>query len=199
MPFQVGNKCGAHKNHARGFKCRNMTQLKDMRWMRKGEDFQRIPSVEVERWVAEGWVYGRPQPSEESRQKMSEAQKKRVGRVRALPGARLNSWYKTRYNRTTADFDAKYKEQGDHCALCPAIGTPKRRLCWDHDHKCCSGIRACGKCVRGLLCIKCNNKVGHLEQMMKDGLVPNASSGTWLDSALKYLSKYSSYQNDTLT
>jgi hypothetical protein len=25
-------------------------------------------------------------------------------------------------------------------------------LCIDHDHKCCPGLRTCGKCIRGVLC-----------------------------------------------
>jgi hypothetical protein len=32
----------------------------------------------------------------------------------------------------------------------------------DHDHACCPGNHGCSKCVRGLLCIKCNMAIGAL-------------------------------------
>jgi hypothetical protein len=190
MPFQRGNKLGTHGNHARGFRCRNLKQLKNMRWVHRGDECQRVTKSQLEEYLADGWENGRPSPSEESRQKMSESGKARVGRVRALPGARRNTEYKVRYNRTIEDFEAKYIEQGEHCALCPSKGNAKRRLCWDHDHTCCPSFRACGKCVRGLLCIGCNNKLGRLETFLLEGLKIEATEGTWSARAINYLNSY---------
>jgi hypothetical protein len=48
--------------------------------------------------------------------------------------------------------------QGGHCRLCPETVD----LVIDHDHRCCPGPYSCGKCVRGLLCHRCNRGIGQL-------------------------------------
>jgi hypothetical protein len=59
-------------------------------------------------------------------------------------------------------YDSMLESQDGKCASC---GQPpkKNRLAIDHDHTCCAGLRSCGKCVRGLLCITCNMALGLLE------------------------------------
>lgn len=48
----------------------------------------------------------------------------------------------------------------------------------DHDHSCCPTDYTCGNCVRGVLCISCNNAIGLLRDSKKN-----------VKSALNYLSK----------
>lgn len=50
------------------------------------------------------------------------------------------------------------QQQGMKCAIClEGLG---ERWCVDHDHSCCPGTQACGKCVRGALCLTCNSGLG---------------------------------------
>jgi len=35
----------------------------------------------------------------------------------------------------------------------------------DHNHACCPEKRSCGKCRRGLLCLRCNIGLGYIESM----------------------------------
>lgn len=37
------------------------------------------------------------------------------------------------------------------------------RIAVDHDHSCCSGKTTCGKCIRGVLCRRCNTVEGILK------------------------------------
>jgi len=53
-----------------------------------------------------------------------------------------------------------YEEQGGLCAACQK----KEAVVVDHDHSCCPNNRGgCGKCVRALLCNRCNLLAGFFE------------------------------------
>jgi hypothetical protein len=77
-------------------------------------------------------------------------------------------------------FDDKLASQNGKCAIC---GTEKEnqqwaRFCIDHDHSCCGKYKACDKCRRGLLCHKCNIKLGMIEDV------------EWITLAVAYLTKH---------
>lgn len=67
-------------------------------------------------------------------------------------------------------FDALLVEQGGGCAICAGAldrgGVTGRNGKMsghvDHDHRCCPGMRSCGRCVRGILCGCCNRAIGQL-------------------------------------
>ena len=55
--------------------------------------------------------------------------------------------------------EALLARQDGRCAICrkPQTDSPGGRLAVDHDHAHCAGKRGCPDCVRGLLCVHCNN------------------------------------------
>lgn len=68
-----------------------------------------------------------------------------------------------RYGLMPKQYEAKLAAQGGVCAICKQPETrlhrgngPLLSLAVDHDHRCCQGKTSCGRCVRGLLCDRCN-------------------------------------------
>lgn len=68
-------------------------------------------------------------------------------------------------------FSEMMKNQEGKCAICkididgyyfPGSGISTRASV-DHDHSCCSSQVTCGKCIRGLLCSKCNQGIGSFQ------------------------------------
>lgn len=88
-------------------------------------------------------------------------------------------------------FDLLRKQKG-RCGICKS---PAQNLFLniDHDHSCCKGPNSCGKCVRGLLCNKCNLGLGYFD----DNPMSIAFALRYLDakpfwSEDKWIKKYSS-------
>lgn len=68
------------------------------------------------------------------------------------------------YYRIRLDgFEWMVEQQGNVCLIC-SHPTPKSV---DHDHSCCPGKKACGKCIRGVLCRKCNAGLGNAKDDAK--------------------------------
>jgi len=79
-----------------------------------------------------------------------------------------------KYGLTRDQYVDLEKSQNNVCKICGESETKRKRLSVDHDHSCCSGISSCGKCIRGLLCSRCNMVLGQvnddknlLEKMIK--------------------------------
>lgn len=64
-----------------------------------------------------------------------------------------------RYGITPERLASLLEAQQESCAICKEKFTEGNVPCVDHDHSCC--IKgSCGKCVRGLLCNRCNKLLG---------------------------------------
>jgi hypothetical protein len=88
---------------------------------------------------------------------------------RASNPERVKAHYvKSLYGLTTEEREAL----GDTCHICGEGGG----MVVDHDHACCPGSKSCGKCVRGVLCRKCNLAIGHFDDDVER-----------IRSAIKYL------------
>jgi hypothetical protein len=93
-------------------------------------------------------------------------------------------------------FSVKLKEQNYCCAICetPLNEETSLKTHIDHNHKCCNvnggHDKTCGKCLRGLLCSKCNLRLGHLEGILKESEVCSPIKGTWLEKATNYIKDY---------
>lgn len=66
---------------------------------------------------------------------------------------------------TQDEYDALLAGQSGRCAICRR-DQPGGNGRWhiDHDHGCCGKNRACKKCIRGLLCLRCNVSIGYMDE-----------------------------------
>jgi hypothetical protein len=78
-------------------------------------------------------------------------------------------WNLAKYGITLEEYAVMAEAQGHRCAICGESQDSARsdNLYVDHDHACCLGMRACGKCVRGLLCSRCNSALGYARDDVK--------------------------------
>ena len=93
--------------------------------------------------------------------------------VEANDNARRKSrdyYLRRNYGITTDYYEWLLAQQGGVCAICEKSpeeanhSTSSKFLDVDHDHSCCpAAASGCGRCVRGLLCGKCNNALGHFD------------------------------------
>lgn len=84
---------------------------------------------------------------------------------RAVKKARAKRSHGRRVEKVYSITEERYWElfelQGGKCAMCRRGKGKSKRLAVDHDHSCCAGPTSCGKCVRGLVCGRCNDVLAH--------------------------------------
>lgn len=70
-----------------------------------------------------------------------------------------------RYGMTPEGFAEKLASQGGRCAICRTLTPGGQGWHQDHDHSCCNTRKkSCGKCLRGILCTRCNIGIGNLKE-----------------------------------
>lgn len=106
-----------------------------------------------------------PEAMERQRQRCAAARPLRV--VTPEDKARWYQAYKLqRYGLTQEDFNRLLEVQGHACGMCHTPFKDGQPIFIDHDHACCPDEKSsCGKCIRGLLCLKCNIALGYIERM----------------------------------
>ena len=107
-----------------------------------------------------------PEAMERQRQRGAASRPQRV--VTPEAKARWNRAHKfARLGITEERFNQILEAQGYACAMCRSpFGDAFPQV--DHDHACCEPdptghAKSCGKCVRGLLCFRCNTALGYVE------------------------------------
>lgn len=74
---------------------------------------------------------------------------------------RRESWLRTKYGLTPEAYQKLLADQNGQCAICATAIHGDEATHVDHDHACCpSSVQSCGRCVRGLLCRRCNTGLG---------------------------------------
>lgn len=106
------------------------------------------------------------QPCKDAHNARSRAAKKKI---RTSPRYRRTEKIKA-HGISIEQYEHLLESQNGVCGICklPEIALnpynkQPRSLSIDHDHSCCPGKHSCGRCVRGLLCHKCNLALGIIE------------------------------------
>jgi hypothetical protein len=100
-------------------------------------------------------------------------------KYRTSSGSRIDSHLWVNFKIREVDYNILLKKQNNRCAICYRDRSEfYKNFAVDHDHRCCSSKKSCGKCIRGLICFDCNIALGHLKEDPKI-----------LQNALNYLNK----------
>lgn len=68
------------------------------------------------------------------------------------------------YGISIDQYEALLAAQDGLCAICGGVNANGNQLSVDHDHACCPGkSNSCGRCIRALLCSRCNFILGNAD------------------------------------
>lgn len=84
----------------------------------------------------------------------------RKGRTVCLEAAR-SATQRNRHGLSVSRADELLAAADWRCEICEA-DLRLEVYCFDHDHACCPTSPSCGRCVRGVLCRRCNVGIGML-------------------------------------
>lgn len=128
------------------------------KWMpRAQEHCARVPGHAAEHRTARALENHRQRKTERRvRHEIDPAAQARWGRTSRLRG----------YGMTQEIFTRLLDVQGGACGMCRQVFSEDSVIFVDHDHECCPDEkRSCGRCVRGLLCLRCNTGLGYVERV----------------------------------
>lgn len=138
-------------------------------------EYERVRVANLRDQDKEAWnARRRASPGYNSAQKKEQLRLARLSRTPEkveIDRAKSAEWYRSDPDRALRNrcrnhhfplerFMEFLDRQGWACATCPALFSEIRLATIDHDHDCCPGEHSCGKCVRGLLCGRCNTMIG---------------------------------------
>lgn len=106
------------------------------------------------------------------------------------PDAWRDQYLRRTYSISLEDYNVMVERQGGVCGVTncgvPPEDCTKGVLVVDHDHSCCPGAMSCGRCVRGLVCDRCNTGLS----MFKDDSEVLRGAASYLDlNSVKLLSE----------
>lgn len=110
-----------------------------------------------------------PEAMERQRQRAAERVLTHGRSVNPIVKAQWRQEYKLRrFGLTQERFGQFLAVQGNACGMCRMPFEEGQLIFIDHDHACCPVVpgtqtKCCGKCVRGLLCFRCNTALGYVE------------------------------------
>lgn len=81
--------------------------------------------------------------------------------------AKIREGHLKKYGLTIESYNKMLESQDGACFTCKKPEPADRALAVNHDHSCCPGESSCGKCVRALLCTKCNQGIGQADERIE--------------------------------